>query len=1088
MEFIVFILVVAFIALLLFPLIACIYLLSKVKQLDRELRELRNTHTWKANSLTPPQPMKGPAATAPQPVYSDDEYREKPWMPSPTPAAPAAPPVYTYQQPPVVTAPLVPPPPGIEPEPGTSAFRQEQLETMPADKPIAAPVKRGRTTEEWEMLIGGKWMNWLGAIVLVIGLGFFYKMAVDNGWITKDLRVLLGLVVGAVLLFLGNHFHRKGLPIFSHGLIGAGIAILYLAVYAAYGIYQLPYMTKPLALLSLSIVTAVAIWQSLRYNSIAVVLLAMVGGFLTPVVLHGETASAISHISFFTYLVFLNIALLGVQIKKERWVVVAPLAQICTFVLFGYWLAGNSPVTTLLPLPFIVVLWLLYHGYHCLRINADRKNYQGFAILVLILNAAAVLYSCYRLLEPNYHAWLAPMVFGVAFVYGITGYWVRKLRKDDLGEIMRIDLVAIILLAIASYYQFDGFTLAIVYAIEGLLLVWAGVQGNYRHVWVAAQGIYTLALLAILTSPDALSYQFHNAFFPIMNLRFLAYGSLIGALALSGVIYQKLEENLSAVMGATMKYAVSALGLILIAIEFNDTMLFNSGGGYNAIYPSAFVLMNIAIVIIYILPLVLLGLRYGRPGLSNSGIVLLFLAVLVAAGFSFTKIDVLHFTPLLNMRAIPLMIIIGGLCLYSYFIHKIIKDDTPARKVALEITRILAAGLGFILISLELYTSLNHFALLDSITDHNVMDMLHFSINSCLPLLWTIYAIPLLSYALKQKSQPLFYFSLCVQLLAVIIMGISTINYAPISTFVPILNLRAIPFLLLLAGMAWENYMLGKNEEAFGGISGLRETFRIFIAALIFEFITLEINDYFHRLYMVKDAVNNVTAAGYRFSQQMILPMAWTLFALPVFFLGLRRKATWFTWLGLTALFIGLLWVAFVGFIYSPLNYYSPIFNVRFFAFLLVITGVIVATRQLFKAREEHSWAAPLARLLQIVCALFLLELVSCEVLDYYSAALIKPGAASQHLKEMQQLVLSIGWLLFSILVLAYGFWRKVRNLRLLSMIVFTFTIFKIFLFDLAFLDKGYRVLSIITLGLILFGASYLYQRYKDIIMAQQQE
>ena len=890
------------------------------------------------------------------------------------------------------------------------------------------------------------------------------------------------------MLFLGNHFYQKGLRVFSHGLIGGGIAVLYLAVYAAYGIYQLPYMDPTLTMLSLSVVTGVAIWQSLRYDSIAVVILAMVGGFLTPVVLHGETANITSHISFYTYLVFLNFALLGVQMRKESWVVVAPLAQISTFALFSYWLAGNSPVTTLLPLPFIAVLWLLYHGYHCLRIKADRKNYEGFAILVLVLNAFAVLYSFYRLLEPNFHAWLAPMIFSVAFVYGITGYWVRQLRKDDAAEILRIDLLAIILLALASYYKFDGFTLAIVYAAEGLLLVWVGVQGNYRHVWIAAQGVYTLALLAILTSPDALS-MLDKPYFPLINLRFLAYGSLIGALALSGVIFQKLEENLYTVMGATMKYAVSALGLILIAIEFNDTLLRFSGGGYNAIYSSAFVLMNIAIVIIYILPLVLFGLRYQLSGLSTFGLILLVLAVIAAAGYSFTNIDVLHFTPLLNMRAIPLMIIIGGLCLYAYFINKIIKEDTPARTAALEITRILAAGLGFILISLELYTSLNHFAMLDSITDHNVIDMLHFAINSCLPLLWTIYAIPLMSYALKQKSQPLFYFSLCVQLIAVVIMGIGTVSYAPISTFTPILNLRAIPFLLVLAGMAWENYLIGKNEDAFGGLSGLRETFRIFIAALIFEFITLEINDYFHRLYWVKDAaVNNVSAAGYRFTQRMILPMAWTLFALPVFFLGLRRKASWFTWLGLTALFIGLLWVAFVGFIYSPLNYYSPIFNVRFFAFLLVIAGIIVATRQLFKVREEHTWAAPLARLLQIVCALFLLELVSCEVLDYYSAALIKPGAANQHLKEMQQLVLSIGWLVFSILVLAYGFWRKIRNLRLLSMIVFTITIFKIFLFDLNFLDKQYRVLSIITLGLILFGASYLYQRYKDIIMAQHQE
>ncbi len=1075
MEFIGLILILAIIAFFLFPFFASIHLLKKVKQLESEINQLRIISGRKQSTESIPPPAPGDQGIAPQPAT----FEPRPMV---------TPPVYTYHesQPPApVTSPLVPPPPGIEPH--TSAFVQAQEEE---NSSYASPVfseKRGRTMEEWEMLIGGKWMNWLGAIVLVIGLGFFYKMAVDAGWITQDLRVLLGLVVGASLLFMGNHFHRKGLPIFSHGLVGAGIAILYLAVYAAYGIYHLQYMEKSVTLLALSAVTAVAIWQSLRYNSIAVVLLAMIGGFLTPIVLHGETASAISHVSFFTYLVFLNLALLGVQVKKEGWVVIAPLAQICTFVLFNYWLAGNSPVSTLLPLPFIAVLWLLYHGYHCLRIYTDHRNYEGIAILVLIINAAVVVYSFYQLLEPEFHYLLAPVVLGVAAVYAVTGFWVRNLRKDDSHEIMRIDLLAIILLALGSYYKFDGFTLAIVYAAEGLALVWLGVQGNYRHVWIAAQGIFTLALLAIITSTDALGYSLGKDFFPIMNMRFAAYGALIGALAASGVIFLRLEENLQAVMGATMKYAVAALGLILIATEFNTTMQMLTRDNYNAIYSGTQALLNCAIIIIYTLPLVLMGLRYAKKWLVVTGIVILCITVLAAVYNSFIQIDVNYFIPLLNMRAIPLLIIVGGLCLYSYFINKIIAEETPERRIALEITRLLAASIGFLFLTLELSATLRHFAALDSIVDHNIIDMLLFSIQPGLPLLWTIYAVPLVGYALKQKSRPLLYFGLALQLLAVVIMSTDTVVYNPISTFIPILNLRAIPFLLLLAGMAWENRLLGLHEDVFSEIKDIREVFRVFIAMLIFEFATLEINDYFHRQYYALASSGSVRQS-YAFMQRMILPVAWTLFAIPVIFLGLRRKATWFTYLGIIALFIGVLWVGLMGFAYQHYGNYSPLINVRFFAFLLVVTGIITATRKLTESRDEFTWAAPLARFMQIVCSLLLLELISCEVLDYYYYMLQQPGAAIKHLQEMQQLVLSLGWLAFSILLLAYGFWRKVRNLRLLSMMVFTITIFKIFIFDLAFLDKGYRVLSIITLGLILFGASYLYQRFKEIIMAQHQE
>ena len=50
-------------------------------------------------------------------------------------------------------------------------------------------------------------------------------------------------------------------------------------------------------------------------------------------------------------------------------------------------------------------------------------------------------------------------------------------------------------------------------------------------------------------------------------------------------------------------------------------------------------------------------------------------------------------------------------------------------------------------------------------------------------------------------------------------------------------------------------------------------------------------------------------------------------------------------------------------------------------------------------------------------------------------------------------------------------------------MALFGFTILKIFIYDLSFLDTLYRIFSFVALGLILLTVSYLYQRYRAIIL-----
>jgi uncharacterized membrane protein len=54
---------------------------------------------------------------------------------------------------------------------------------------------------------------------------------------------------------------------------------------------------------------------------------------------------------------------------------------------------------------------------------------------------------------------------------------------------------------------------------------------------------------------------------------------------------------------------------------------------------------------------------------------------------------------------------------------------------------------------------------------------------------------------------------------------------------------------------------------------------------------------------------------------------------------------------------------------------------------------------------------------------------------------------------------------------------KKSGLLRWQSLALFGFTVAKVFLYDLGFLDRGYRIFSFFVLGAVLLAVSFLYQR-----------
>ena len=108
---------------------------------------------------------------------------------------------------------------------------------------------------------------------------------------------------------------------------------------------------------------------------------------------------------------------------------------------------------------------------------------------------------------------------------------------------------------------------------------------------------------------------------------------------------------------------------------------------------------------------------------------------------------------------------------------------------------------------------------------------------------------------------------------------------------------------------------------------------------------------------------------------------------------------------------------------------------------------------------------------------------LTLEAKDYFmrqSAALEAYGRNWEiyaRIEIVKNFSYSVIWLLYGVALMVMGFWKRSAFVRWQALALVAVTIVKIFTYDSSELDKGYRILSFIALGVVLLGISYVYQR-----------
>lgn len=472
--------------------------------------------------------------------------------------------------------------PEIEKAPEESSLveTEPKPETPKEEIPVAAiqeeaaPVKdQGKTfwdrdltrQTDWERFIGENLANKIGIAILVLGISFFVKFAIDKDWINEIGRVIIGLLCGCILIFFA-HKTRNKYRSFSSVLVGGGLSVFYFTVAFAFHEYQL--VSQQAAFFIMVVITAFAVLLSLLYDRMELAILATIGGFITPFIV---STGSDNYVALFTYLAILNSGLLVLSWFK-KWRAVNHIALVFTTLIFAVWAIpelSSSPETPILrhTLIFSTIFYFQFFLMSILyNVRLNAKFGGGDFFLLLSINSLyyAVGIAALSQLSDGDYKGLFTAGLGILNLAFAWSFFKRK--QADRNFVYLLIGLTLTYISLAAPVQLKGNHITLFWAAEAVVLFWLYQRSRIVLLKIASPVILVLMIISLLMDWDQVYFTTERILPLFINKGFVT--GIVSALAV-GVIWRmlRLEADtwyLPDFTNKTMRRVLAIVALLLL--------------------------------------------------------------------------------------------------------------------------------------------------------------------------------------------------------------------------------------------------------------------------------------------------------------------------------------------------------------------------------------------------------------------------------------------------------------------------------------------------------------------------------------------
>lgn len=457
-----------------------------------------------------------------------------------------------------------------------------------------------------EKFIGENLINKIGILILVLGISFFVKYAIDKDWINEPARVGIGMLSGAIVVGIAHRLRLK-YAAFSSVFVGGAISIFYLTIGIAFHDYKL--FSQTVAFLIMVVITIFGVFVSLSYNRKELAIIAMLGGFAVPFMV--STGSG-NYQVLFTYIAILNIGMLIIAYFK-KWNIVTLLAFILSVLIYFSWFVMNKSKPEFSPQGALLFATIMYFIFSIAPVLNNIRNKGGFSTteyLIMLVNTffyfgigASIFGSWYSDTKGIFTLSLALYNLVFAFV-------LYKRFGIDRNAIYFLLGLALTFITLTIPFQFDGNYITLFWSCEAVLLLWLSQKSKIAIFKASAIIVQCLMLLSLFidytqtyTAYEAVVLQ------PFLNKIFItglvSLGSLIAFYYLwkkenkATIIYSVIINpndfrRLSLILAIVLAYFV---GILEIAYQANQYIFNgNSAAAYPILYHYIF-----SVILVYYL-------------------------------------------------------------------------------------------------------------------------------------------------------------------------------------------------------------------------------------------------------------------------------------------------------------------------------------------------------------------------------------------------------------------------------------------------------------------------------------------------------
>ena len=444
-----------------------------------------------------------------------------------------------------------------------------------------------------EKFIGENLINKIGILILVLGISFFVKFAIDKNWINETARVAIGILSGTLVMGFA-HKLKKNYIAFSSVIVAGAISIYYFTI--AIGFHDYHIFSQSVAFGIMVVITAFSAFVSVNYNRQELAVLSLIGGFAVPFMLStGQGNYAV----LFTYIAILNIGILAVAYFK-KWNVVTILSFVFTTLLFLSWSFTEMNKENFPHQGAFIFATVFYFIFSITSVINNVRNKGVFSTIeYFIITANTFVYFGIGLsIIEDSHLQLKGLFTLSLAIYNFI-YTAILFKKFGLEKNAVYLLIALVLtfVTLTIPIQFEGNHITLFWACEAVMLFWLSQKSKISLFKLSAVALQFLMILSLIIDWFQTYGAYDNSLNIVFNKIFLTgIVTLASIIATYFVLNKETEnsvifkvtfqlnpyKNFIILVGVIMAYFIGMLEVSYQATEFLSN--YHSAYSFSVVY------------------------------------------------------------------------------------------------------------------------------------------------------------------------------------------------------------------------------------------------------------------------------------------------------------------------------------------------------------------------------------------------------------------------------------------------------------------------------------------------------------------------